>query len=456
MNGFDVDVRVGRGARLERSRRGDHRSSSVRADPANRKPVARDPRARSPLRDGRIGSWRVRRFRPSRGIAFTGGTPRTPHRHGVSGCAALPAPDRRGNAFVAADTSRERRRRGDVETLLDQGGADRTGRSRHRLVVGRSTPVQRVALVLPARASQAPHRWPCCSTNRSRPSTLRGHAGRDTLGQLLLDLQDATGARFCVTLPTTSARPCASAVDWCCSTPAGRQVGQGRPSRGGDRPPGVIANPDEDRMVGHYWLRAPRPRARARDRPGDPGALDRTVKRLRRPTSTRRASSRRGRSGSTDVLVIGIGGSALGPQFVADALGGPGDRHDALTSSTTPIPTASTAILSTLGSMLDRTLEVVISKSGSTPETRNGMLETQAAYERALGLDFGRHAVAVTGEGSRLDRFADEHGLLERFPMWDWVGGRTSVTVRRGAAARRAAGHRHRRAAGRRRRDGRG
>ena len=55
-----------------------------------------------------------------------------------------------------------------------------------------------------------------------------------------------------------------------------------------------------------------------------------------------------------------------------------------------------------LGSDLARTLVVVISKSGSTKETRNGMLEAQTAY-RAAGLDFARYAVAVTGFGSDLD-----------------------------------------------------
>ena len=43
-------------------------------------------------------------------------------------------------------------------------------------------------------------------------------------------------------------------------------------------------------------------------------------------------------------------------------------------------------------------------------------------------LDFPAHAVAVTGEGSELDRLATGEGWLARFPMWDWVGGRTSVT----------------------------
>ncbi|HXY38042.1 MAG TPA: glucose-6-phosphate isomerase, partial [Vicinamibacteria bacterium] len=73
------------------------------------------------------------------------------------------------------------------------------------------------------------------------------------------------------------------------------------------------------------------------------------------------------------------------------------------------------------------TLVVVISKSGGTPETRNGMLEAAAACA-ARGLAFGPQAVAITQQGSALDRQAVEQGFLERFPMWDWVGGRTSVT----------------------------
>ena len=54
------------------------------------------------------------------------------------------------------------------------------------------------------------------------------------------------------------------------------------------------------------------------------------------------------------------------------------------------------------------------------------MLEAQARYE-AQGLNFGKHAVAVTGVGSELDKVAEKGGWLRRFPMWDWVGGRTSV-----------------------------
>src|SRR4030095_12665914 len=91
------------------------------------------------------------------------------------------------------------------------------------------------------------------------------------------------------------------------------------------------------------------------------------------------------------------------------------------------------------------------SKSGSTPEPRNAMLAVSAAY-KAAGLDFPHHAVAVTGAGSALDKEAQ--GWLARFPMWDWVGGRTSEFSAVGAAApagppRGGGGRRGRRAPGR-------
>jgi glucose-6-phosphate isomerase len=54
------------------------------------------------------------------------------------------------------------------------------------------------------------------------------------------------------------------------------------------------------------------------------------------------------------------------------------------------------------------------------------MLEAEAEYE-GQGLNFGKHAVAVTGVGSELDKVAERGGWLRRFPMWDWVGGRTSI-----------------------------
>src|SRR5216110_3893470 len=54
------------------------------------------------------------------------------------------------------------------------------------------------------------------------------------------------------------------------------------------------------------------------------------------------------------------------------------------------------------------------------------MLETEAKFKEK-GLQFDRHAVAVTGVGSELDTLAEKNKWLARFPMYDWIGGRTSV-----------------------------
>jgi glucose-6-phosphate isomerase len=83
-------------------------------------------------------------------------------------------------------------------------------------------------------------------------------------------------------------------------------------------------------------------------------------------------------------------------------------------------------VLAQIGGKLPETLTLVISKSGGTKETRNGMLEAERAYQ-ARGLSFGAHAVAVTGTNSELDQYARKNSWLRSFPMWDWVGGRTSV-----------------------------
>jgi len=187
---------------------------------------------------------------------------------------------------------------------------------------------------------------------------------------------------------------------------------------------GAIANPDEGRMVGHYWLRnssmAPSPDLRSE--------IDDTVAQVTKFSHRVHTGELSTPAGERfrNFLVIGIGGSALGPQFVADALSSPQDPMKAWFLDNTD-PDGMDRVFGQLGSDLARTLVVVISKSGSTKETRNGMLEAQAAYKRA-GLPFASYAVAVTGVGSQLDKVAVSEGWIERFPMWDWVGGRTSVT----------------------------
>jgi glucose-6-phosphate isomerase len=187
---------------------------------------------------------------------------------------------------------------------------------------------------------------------------------------------------------------------------------------------GAIANPDEKRMVGHYWLRTPGLAPTGEIAAAISAMQERVLDFAGRVHEGRVVPARA--KAFRHLLVIGIGGSALGPQLVADALGGAGDRLTPHFLDNTD-PDGLDRILGGLGGALAETLAVVISKSGGTPETRNGMLEAAAAYA-ARGLGFGGHAVAVTQEGSALDKQALEQGFLERFPMWDWVGGRTSVT----------------------------
>ncbi|MHC1768389.1 MAG: glucose-6-phosphate isomerase [Verrucomicrobiia bacterium] len=188
---------------------------------------------------------------------------------------------------------------------------------------------------------------------------------------------------------------------------------------------GAIANPDEKRMVGHYWLRNP---ALAPD-PEIREQIERFEQEVREFAAKVQAGQIAGRDGRfVNTLVIGIGGSALGPQFLAQALGKPDSMRMFFFDNTDP--DGMDRVLSSLKGQLGRTLCVVISKSGKTKETRNGMVETQDAYRRA-GIEFSRHAVAVTEanrDKSDLYRLAADQSWLARFPMWDWVGGRTSVT----------------------------
>ncbi len=187
---------------------------------------------------------------------------------------------------------------------------------------------------------------------------------------------------------------------------------------------GSIANKDEGRMVGHYWLRNPSlsPSAEIQLE------IEKTLEQILVFTSNVHRGTIAAPSGAPfkNVLVIGIGGSALGPQFVSDALASPPDRMKMHFLDNTD-PDGMDKVFAELGAELSQTLALVISKSGSTKETRNGMLEAKLAYKKA-GLKFSQHAVAVTGVDSELDRLAQAELWLERFPMWDWVGGRTSVT----------------------------
>src|SRR5438876_7695956 len=185
---------------------------------------------------------------------------------------------------------------------------------------------------------------------------------------------------------------------------------------------GAIANPGEKRMVGHYWLRnpalAPTPELRAN--------IEETNKRIKKFAADVHAGNiaDESRRPFQHILLIGIGGSALGPELVADALGSADDPMDIYFFDNTD-PDGFDRVFDKIDS-LSETLVIVVSKSGGTKETRNGMVEAEAKFTQK-GLHFGKHAVAVTGVGSELDKYAEKNQWLARFPMHDWIGGRTSV-----------------------------
>ena len=189
---------------------------------------------------------------------------------------------------------------------------------------------------------------------------------------------------------------------------------------------GEKVNTDEGRMVGHYWLRNPDLA------PGDLGVAI---------TATQKSIEQFGRDvflgRFRNILWIGIGGSGLGPQLLYDSLRVPGSTPGMFfLDNTDPF-----GFQRTLGEIersggLSSTLTVIVSKSGGTKETANGMKFAKAAYERA-GLSFEEHAAAVTQPASALDKLAGSESVedsqtagpawLKRFAIWDWVGGRTSL-----------------------------
>lgn len=184
---------------------------------------------------------------------------------------------------------------------------------------------------------------------------------------------------------------------------------------------GAVANSDEQRMVGHYWLRNPgrSPSIELSN------AVVSTVEKIKAFAHGVHIGTIAPVAGLTfkHVLIIGIGGSALGPQFVSQALSSTRDPMSISFFDNTD-PDGMSRTLAAIPE-LSCTLVVVISKSGGTKETRNGQLIAKKAFE-AAGLSYNKHFVAVTGEGSELDLTARREMWLERFPMWDWVGGRTS------------------------------
>lgn len=124
----------------------------------------------------------------------------------------------------------------------------------------------------------------------------------------------------------------------------------------------------------------------------------------------------------TDLVTIGIGGSDLGPRAHYIALQHLAKKNRRVHFISNIDPDDASAVLKGLD--LNRTLVIVISKSGTTLETRANEEFVRARFKEN-GIDSNKHFLAVTGEKSPMD---DRSRYLQSFYIWDWIGGRYSTT----------------------------
>ncbi|MBY0528769.1 MAG: glucose-6-phosphate isomerase [Rhabdochlamydiaceae bacterium] len=124
----------------------------------------------------------------------------------------------------------------------------------------------------------------------------------------------------------------------------------------------------------------------------------------------------------TDLVQIGIGGSELGPKAIYVALQAFHKPHRHVHFLSNVDPDDGAEIFKKVN--LEKTLVVVVSKSGSTLETLTNEQFAQEFFRKA-GLDPKNHFVAVTGKDSPMD---DPKRYLASFYIWDYIGGRYSAT----------------------------
>jgi glucose-6-phosphate isomerase len=128
--------------------------------------------------------------------------------------------------------------------------------------------------------------------------------------------------------------------------------------------------------------------------------------------------------GLTDVVLLGMGGSSLGPEVIRQSYGDAGGLRLQVLDSTDPA-----AILEVERSLdLSKTLFLVSSKSGGTIETLSQFRYFHGRVSEAVGAEqAGGHFVTITDPGSKLLGIAEEHGFRRVFQNDPNIGGRYSV-----------------------------
>ncbi len=156
-------------------------------------------------------------------------------------------------------------------------------------------------------------------------------------------------------------------------------------------------------------------------------AVNAVLARMRRFTDAVGDGRWRGHTGRriTDVVNVGIGGSDLGPQMVAEALK-PFWREGLRAHFVSNVDGAHLAA-TVAGLDPATTLFVVASKTFTTQETLTNARSARAWLVAALGEEaaVARHFVAVSTNARAVAEFGiDPENMFE---LWDWVGGRYST-----------------------------
>ncbi len=142
--------------------------------------------------------------------------------------------------------------------------------------------------------------------------------------------------------------------------------------------------------------------------------------------------------GFTDAVVLGMGGSSLGPEVLAETFGRkPGFPKLHVLDSTDP------AQIRTMTAAIDlaKALFIVSSKSGGTTEPNAMKDYFFAKVVEAVGPDkAGQHFVAVTDPGSSMEKVAVTQGFAKIFHGDPTIGGRYSVLSPFGMVPAAAAG----------------
>ena len=187
---------------------------------------------------------------------------------------------------------------------------------------------------------------------------------------------------------------------------------------------GSIANKDEGRMVGHYWLREPSLSPEPSISEEITNEINNIENFAENLLSGKILSTTKKKF--TDVLWIGIGGSSLGPILIINSLNNYKSKLKFHFIDNID-PNGISLTLNNIDQKLETTLVVVVSKSGGTPEPRLSMNQVRHRMEEK-SLIWHDHAIAITMKNSQLYKTAIEESWVSTFTLQDWVGGRTSIT----------------------------